>query len=152
LRKVFCREDGTAILEFAVVLPLFLAVLLGTINFALLLNNRIVAQDAAREAANTAALTGDTGKARQEGEKILDTGFFGSTAKISVEAPRDGKERIESSVTYTTPVTAAGLGALLGGNLWDNELTLTEKTSYYVEYRYRTEYRRPTRKFVGYKR
>lgn len=148
MRKMLRREEGTTIVEFALVLPIFLALLLGMINFALLINNHLVAQDAAREAANTAAVTGNVQKALAKGREILDLGAFGSSASVVVDNPI-GVRRIGATVTYTTPVTAPGLGALLGGKPWDNEIVLREQTSYYVEYPNRTSYSKPQPVYVG---
>jgi len=147
--KIIRRRDGSTILEFAVVFPIFIALLLGTINFALLLNNQLVAQDAAREMANTAAVTGNNQKALKKGKEIFDIGGIGGTAQFSVGSPGVGIRRINATVTYTTPITAPGIGSLLGNKPWDKEITLQEQTSYYVEYPLRSGYTKPHPIYVG---
>lgn len=51
-----CR--GNALLEFALVFPLFIALILGMINLSLALHNNVVAAAAARDAGRVAAVTG----------------------------------------------------------------------------------------------
>jgi Flp pilus assembly protein TadG len=51
------RERGAAAVEFALVLPLFLAVLLGTIEFANYLRIQVSVSQAAREAARSYAIS-----------------------------------------------------------------------------------------------
>jgi len=148
--KSLFNSRGTAILEFAVILPVFLAVILGFINLVVLLNNDIVAQAAARDAASAAAVTGDVSHAIRRGQETLQTGGLGGGSSLSVESPRVGKERVTATVTYKVPVIAPGLGVFLGGRPWDGEVTLREETSYYVEYRHRTHYDRPEPECVGY--
>lgn len=62
------RDDhGAAALEFALVLPIFLIVIFGLIDFGRALNAQLVVSDAAREGARAAALVGAA-----EGEERID--------------------------------------------------------------------------------
>ena len=144
------NEKGVSLLECALVLPIFIAVVIVFINLAILLNNSLVAKSASRDAANAVAVTGSVSQGLARGNETIMTGGLGGKASISVEQPRTGIDRIKSVVTYRVPILAPGLGALLGGKLWDNEVTLQEQTEYYVEYRNRTKYNRPAPKCVGY--
>jgi len=142
--KFLKNQRGTVLLEFAVMFPIYIAVLLGIINLALLLNNSIVAQAASRDAANAVAVTGNVSKGIQKGRETIDIGGLGGNATVSVDTPGVGVDRVNGTVNYQTPVVAPGVGFFLGGKPWDNQVTLREQTSYYVEYRNRTHYNRPT--------
>ncbi len=57
-RTVWSADDGAALIEFAIVLPLMLLVLFGTIDFGLLFQRYQVVTNAAREGARIAVLPG----------------------------------------------------------------------------------------------
>jgi Flp pilus assembly protein TadG len=59
------REDrGAVAVEFALVLPMLVALLLGIMEFGLMYNGQISVTSAAREAARTMAVTNDAAAAR----------------------------------------------------------------------------------------
>jgi Flp pilus assembly protein TadG len=124
-------------LEFALVFPLLIALFLGIINFALLLNNNIVAASAAREAAHTAGVTGNADAARAKGEEILRAGLLNATGTVAANAPVRGSYRVDARVDYSTAVSAPGFPALVGQSPWSPHIALAEQTSHYVEYRHR---------------
>lgn len=133
-------DRGNVILEFALVFPIFIALVLGTINFAILLNNHIVAASAARDAGRTAAVTGRLSDALSKGQKILEAAGLGQgRGDVRVSGLGSRSERVTATVTYRTPVFAPGIAAFLGGKAMDSEITLEQQSSYYVEYRNRTE-------------
>lgn len=129
--------------------PIYIAVLLGIINLAILLNNSIVAQAAARDAANAVAVTGDVAAGINRGLETIEIGGLGGNASVTVQTPRVGIDRIKAIVNYRTSIIAPGLGGLLGGSAWDNEIEMKEQTDYYVEYPIRTRYDRPTTQCVS---
>ena len=45
------KNDGTALVEFAFVLPIFLLILIGTLEFGIVLNDYLILQNASREGA-----------------------------------------------------------------------------------------------------
>jgi len=135
--RIASNENGSAILEFTLIFPLLIALFLGIVNFAILLNNNIVASAAAREAAYTAATTGNAGAARARGEEILRIGLLNGTATVTANAPTVGNLRVGSRVNYTTSVSAPGFPVLLGQSPWSPSISLTEETGHYVEYRHR---------------
>lgn len=55
-RKRFKREVGQAMVEFALVLPIFLILLGGIIDFGWVFGNKLVAANASREAARYASI------------------------------------------------------------------------------------------------
>jgi len=54
--KKFLSEQGSAIVEFALILPILLLILFGIINFGILMYNQAVITNAAREGARWAAI------------------------------------------------------------------------------------------------
>lgn len=57
------RERGAAAVEFAIVVPLLLALVLGIVEFSRIYNVQIMVTNAAREGARTMAIKDDTGLA-----------------------------------------------------------------------------------------
>ncbi|MEW6541928.1 MAG: TadE family protein [Bacillota bacterium] len=133
------NENGSVMLEFTLIFPLLIALFLGIVNFAILLNNNIVAASAAREAAHTVAVTGNASTAKAKGEEILRTGLLGGQGTVTVARPvRDGRSMtVDARVDYSTAVSAPGFPALVGQSPWSPRITLAEQTSHYVEYRHR---------------
>jgi Flp pilus assembly protein TadG len=66
-------ERGAAAVEFALVVPLLLTLLLGVIEFGHYFNVQISATHAAREAARTMSITGNWVKAEDAGRKASPT-------------------------------------------------------------------------------
>lgn len=66
-------ERGAAAVEFALVVPILLALLLGVIEFGHYFNVQISATHAAREAARTMSITGNWTKAEQAGRNASPT-------------------------------------------------------------------------------
>ncbi len=136
MKKIYWDNRGNAILEFALVFPVFIALILGTINIAVLLHSDIMAASAARTGGRTAAVTGDREKGEAKARKLLeDFGLVSTKNKVSITSP--DTEYVTATVTCRVPVVAPGFAALFGGKAWDNEITLTESYQYYVEFRHR---------------
>ncbi|NPV89590.1 MAG: pilus assembly protein [Firmicutes bacterium] len=147
--KFINGQRGTSLLEFAIVFPLYIAVVIGIMNFAILLNNSIVAKAASRDAANVIAATGNHTRALAKGNETLDIGGLGGTSSIALDYTRVGVNRVKSVVTYTVPNLIPGLGALLGGSPLDSTTKLQGSTDYYVEYPIRTDYKKPQPRCVA---
>lgn len=131
-------DRGNAVLEFAVAFPIFLALILGMINLAVILANDIAASAAARDAGRTVAVTGDASAARARGIKILEEQTVGA-AETNVDVGALKEDRVPVTASCRSPVLAPGFAGLVGGNFWDNYIDQQKKTTYYVEYRHRTE-------------
>ncbi|GMR02699.1 MAG: hypothetical protein BMS9Abin20_1045 [Acidimicrobiia bacterium] len=78
-------ERGTVVVEFALVLPLVLALLLGLVEVAVVARSEIQLMYAAREGARAAAASPDTARAVQAAKTAL--GPAGERAQISVVRP-----------------------------------------------------------------
>ena len=61
-----CDESGASMVEFAIVLPLLLLILFGTIEFGLLLYNKQVITNASREGARFGIVSQETRKTQSE--------------------------------------------------------------------------------------
>ena len=78
-------ERGSAVVEFAVVLPLVLVVLLGIVEVAVVARSEIQLVLAAREGARVAAVSTDTERAATAVQTSL--GVHGERVSISVQRP-----------------------------------------------------------------
>ncbi len=71
------NEGGQAIVEFALVLPILMAILLGIIQFGIIFNNYITLTDATRAGARKAAVSrflNDNGAAAKIGRRRFGPG------------------------------------------------------------------------------
>ena len=72
-RRTAKNERGAAAVEFALVLPVLIVLLLGMIEFSRVYNIQISLSNAAREGARTMAITNDPGKAKAASVKAAPT-------------------------------------------------------------------------------
>jgi Flp pilus assembly protein TadG len=122
-------EDGQAITEFAIILPLLMVLLLGIIQFGIIFNNYITLTDATRAGARTAAVNrflGDNGAsavtAVENSALGLDQSVLDPT--ISVTASPDWKTTgNEVTVTASYPYSIN----ILGWTVKAGDLTSTTK-------------------------
>lgn len=135
--KYLKNQRGTVFLEFAVMFPIYIAILLVIVNLALLLNNSIVAHAVADEAARTAGVTADAQLAEHKAQEVLDWGGLGGAGKVNVAMPPSYSDRLNASVEYRTPIVAPGLGFFLDGKPWDSQATMKATSSRIFEYQYR---------------
>jgi len=129
---LFRDKRGIALLEFILLFPILIGMILGTVNLAVLLNNHIVASSAARTTGRTVAVSGNISEGIKMGQKILRAGGLVSL-EGDVDVTRSGS-RVKVEVTFKVPVIAPGFSVLLGGKPWDDEIILKAKNSYYAEY------------------
>ena len=86
------NDDGQAIAEFALVLPILMAILLGIIQFGIIFNNYITLTDATRAGARKAAVS-----------RFLNDN--GASAKTAVDNSAQGLD--QSVLDPTISVTAS---------------------------------------------
>lgn len=108
----FRNEDGQAITEFALVLPILMALLLGIIQFGIIFNNYITLTDATRAGARKAAVS-----------RFLNDN--GAAAKQAVEDSAQGLD--QSVLDPTISVTASPDWATNG-----NQVTVTASYPYSI--------------------
>ena len=128
-RLQFRDESGQAITEFALILPILMALLLGIIQFGIVFNNYVTITDAARAGARKAAVSrflGDNGTAAQAVARNSAQGL--NQAKLGVSVKACSGANCSSSawnisgsdvvVTTTYPYTVNILGwTVKAGNL-----------------------------------
>lgn len=162
MRLLKCQK-GTAMLEFAMIMPLFFFFILAIINFSILLYNDFALSEVARTTARLAAITGDEVVAEERGVNDLKDMLF-VEGRPTVEVSMPIYQREEDSRTQTnvapiqntivlearTPVMIPGFAAMLGGNVWDKEVKRRIVTTQYVEYSQRTRFERMERIPRGY--
>jgi Flp pilus assembly protein TadG len=80
--RVRARERGAAAVEFALVLPILVVILLGIVDFGLEMNSQAIIANAAREGARTASLGGTAAEAT-----TAATNASGSLLNVSASNP-----------------------------------------------------------------
>jgi Flp pilus assembly protein TadG len=123
--KTFTRpgeDQGSAAVEFALVLPVLLLILFGIIDFGRMLNARIVLTQAAHEGARTAAVTGDPDAAAATIAKVMGSmaSGMGTPTIVGCDDPLG-----DATVTVTYQFDFATPLSLVGGFGDEDGMTLT---------------------------
>ena len=87
------QEDGQALVEFAMVLPILMAVLLGIVQFGIIFNNYETLTDASRVAARRAATSrfiGDNGASARQAAKNAASNLNLTDAEIDISSCAPG--------------------------------------------------------------
>jgi Flp pilus assembly protein TadG len=93
MRKLMvrARERGAAAVEFALVLPVLVVILLGIIDFGLAMNAQAVTANAAREGARTASLGGTSSEASAAAKSatvsLLNTDSSNPSVTVTCRTP-----------------------------------------------------------------
>lgn len=115
IKHLFRSQKGQALVEFAMVLPVFIVVLFGIVEFGRLWQTMNVITSAAREGARVASLTSpNIGQARNAAQNVLSAANI-SDATVSVSGPNGANEVIVTVSLNYTPLTGAivpGVGPL----------------------------------------
>lgn len=129
MRRCDEMNRGQSLVEFALVLPLFLLLLIGIAEFGRAWMTRNILTGASREAVRIAAVQGNTVSALSRANNIL---FSAGISGASVNIADDGAPYGTCSVTvsYAFPVTVAGFLPGLNGT----NLTLSSSTSMRKEF------------------
>jgi len=110
------RDRGSATVEFALVLPLVLVVVLGLVQVGLVVRDRLMVEAAARAGARAAAVQDDPvaiDDAARQAAPGLDP------ARVSVEVARTGSrgDPVTVHVTYEDPFQVPFVAWLLGSGV-----------------------------------
>lgn len=85
------RDRGAAAVEFALVVPILIVILLGVVDFGLQLNSQAVTANAAREGARTGSLGGSQAEvitaAKSATVSLLNTSGTNPTVKVTCRLP-----------------------------------------------------------------
>ena len=115
-KRFFCLEKGQAMVEFALCLPILLALLCGIIDFGWIYYNQISINNAAREGARYAAVnyTTDTNW-NENAVDIMESSMVGITgAHTTVSDPQHSQ--IKAEVTAEAKVLTGFTSTILGKN------------------------------------
>jgi Flp pilus assembly protein TadG len=119
-------EDGQAITEFALVLPVLVALLLGIIQFGIVFNNYLTITDAARAGARKAAVSrflGDNGAAAKATAESSAQQLKTPDLKVTVTSTNWNVPGSDVNVTVTYPYSIN----ILGWTVKAGDLTSTTK-------------------------
>ena len=122
VRKKCRGEDGQAMVEFALILPIFLLILCGIIDFGWLFYNQLSLNNACREGARYAVVNTAEGNGTQaiinHIENATTTVFANDGVRVDVEytTPSDPTAgdvtvSMEADISFFTPVLSTVLGS-----------------------------------------
>jgi Flp pilus assembly protein TadG len=106
-------ERGSAVVEFALVLPLVLIVVLGLVQVGLVVRDRLLIEAAGRAGACSAALQDDDAEARAAALAAAP-GLDPSLVTVDVVRVGARSEPVTVGVTYVDPVRVPLVGWLVG--------------------------------------
>ena len=121
IRRKLKREDGQSMVEFALILPIFLLILCGIIDFGWLFYNQLSLNNACREGARYAVVhteeNADTQAIINHIENLSTNVFANDGVEITVtySAPSDPTAgditvSVEADISFFTPVLSTVLG------------------------------------------
>lgn len=115
------NERGAAAVEFALVLPLLLLVLLGIFEFGRLFNIQLVVSNAAREAARVMAIEDDPSTAKSAGVSatagVLNPALTTADVAINLISCEDNPgDSVTATVSYDTSFIVPGFWNLVTGD------------------------------------
>lgn len=105
-RRSACPESGQATVEFALVLPLVVLLLLAVLQTALVVRDYVATIHAAREAARAASVDRDPGAARAAARRVLRD----ARVEVGLRPRIGGPVRVE--VTYRSRTNLPMVGVL----------------------------------------
>ena len=126
MKKIWKSCEGQSLVEFALILPVFLLILFGIIEFGRLWEISNIATSAAREGARVAAIADNTlAQGSAAAQNVLSAGNV-SNANVSVLGPNGAQEITVTVVVNYTPVSGTIIPGL--GNM-----TITRSTTMHWE-------------------
>jgi Flp pilus assembly protein TadG len=106
------RERGSAVVEFALLLPLLLVMLLALVQIGVLARDRLLVAEAARAGARAAA-THDSVPAVSDAAVAAGAGLDPSRIGVEVERTGGRGDPVSVAVSYDAPVMGVLLGWLM---------------------------------------
>lgn len=97
------EERGAAAVEFALVMPILLMLVMGIIDFGYMINRSSMITNAARDGAREASLQGDLAMIRQAAENSLQD-VPGATISVTCTKPAGG-----ACASYDTDAVSGGV-------------------------------------------
>ena len=118
MKKIF-NNRGQSMVEFTLILPIFLILLLGMFDTSRILSTKIVLQNTARNAARVVAITNSDSSAISEidlGTASLDPNKLNYTITPS-ESYRSVGENVTIDINYTIDINTPIISNILGENV-----------------------------------
>jgi Flp pilus assembly protein TadG len=116
MKKRKNNDKGTALVEFAIVLPLFILILIGTVEFGIVLHDYLILQNASREGARSAAV-GITEPAIEQ--RVRDFAFQLNNPNLTIEVTNAQGVRgstVTVRATYPVPLITPLMKRLVGSS------------------------------------
>ena len=107
-------ERGSSTVEFALVLPIVLLVMLAILQLGLILRDQLVVTDAARVAAREAAVSADDGSVRTAAER---TGLRSDALTVSIARSGGRGSPVTVDLTYRVEPAIPAVAWLLPGDV-----------------------------------
>lgn len=125
----FRNQKGQSLVEFAIILPLILLIVMGIAQFGLLFNSYLTIQNATREGARTGVVGGTNSEIRQS---ILNTSPYLKEDNLTIHInPKDNRrsgETLTVQIIYSYPLTVPIINNILG-----KAIQLNAQTSMRIE-------------------
>lgn len=113
------RDGGAVAVEFGLLLPLLLLIVLVIIDFGMMLSAKVTVTQAAREGARVEATGGDVGARTTTAADPLTI-----TTQVLQSCPgTDAEVRVSHQFTFYTPVGA--IGSMFGGGGYGDSITIS---------------------------
>lgn len=118
------NQKGQSLVEFAIILPLILLIVMGIAQFGLLFNSYLTIQNATREGARTGVVGGTNNEIRQS---ILNTSPYLKEENLTIHInPKDNRrsgETLTVQIIYNYPLTVPIINNILGKTVQLNAQT-----------------------------
>ncbi|MDF2614267.1 MAG: TadE-like protein [Clostridia bacterium] len=125
IMKNIKNQRGQALVEFAVILPLLLLLIMGIIQFGLVMNAYLTTQNAAREGAR-AGIVGDSDTEVKNIVSAVSPNLSADKLIVNItpaEGNRISGETLTVQVSYNYPITIPIIDSLLGSSILLNAKT-----------------------------
>ena len=109
------REKGVAVIEMAIMLPIFILILIGIVEFGLIMHENLILQNATREAARFGSL--GTSEAAIE-DRARDFALQLNNGSLTVNVANAQGERGSTLIvktSYPVPLLTKSMAVLTGG-------------------------------------
>lgn len=113
--RQFRRNDGQELIEYALVLPVLMLLLLGIMEFGMLILSYNTIANAAREGARFGVVDPSNTSGIQNAAKGLTTGLNQDALTVLVNDPPPAGNAIRVKVTYNHPLVTGPIIAAVGG-------------------------------------
>lgn len=123
-------EKGQSLVEFSIILPIVVLVLMGMIEFGLMLNSYLMVENASREGART-GIVGSTDMEIVSQITVVSPGLKNDRLTVNItptESQRKSGDTLTVSVTYNYQMTVPIIS-----NLFSNPIQLRAQTSMRME-------------------